>query len=77
MKKASMKNIGYELMGFTSFNEVYSVGEYKGRRIRLNCNATIDIGECDKTFDRWANSTETTIYPKMGKIQAQLDKYLG
>jgi len=75
--KATMDNIAYELMGFSDYEKEYYVGTYKGRRIRLNCNGQIDIGEDNKTFDRWANSTEHTINPKLGKIQKQLDKILG
>ena len=36
----------------------HDCGRFKGRNIRLCGNGFLDIGEVDKTFDRFANSVE-------------------
>jgi len=70
-----MKNydwVLYELMVLCdSFEKEYYVGEHRGRKVRLNCNGTVDIG--DDNFDRWANSVEMTILPQKKKFARQFE----
>ena len=59
--------IACELMSICDggYDKECYTGIHQGRKVRLNINGCVDIGDAD--FDRWANSIETTIIPKSKK----------
>lgn len=52
-----------------SMNRETSTGTFIGRKIRVNCNNTVDIG--DDNFDRWANSITVNFNPKKKVFKRQ------
>ena len=48
------------------------VGTFEGKKIRLNINGIVDIG--DDNFDRWANSVAASFTPHKGRFSRQFKR---